>query len=42
MLLPHGLFKAFMVVGAAYLGFGYLGIFYAFGFFSLMWMMGRD
>jgi hypothetical protein len=42
MLLPDGLFKAFMVVGAAYLLYGYFGIFYIFGFYSLMWMMRRD
>lgn len=42
MLLPDGLFKAFMIVGAAYLFYGYFGILYIFGFFSLMWMMGRD
>ena len=42
MLLPDGLFKAFMIVGAAYLFQGSLGIYYIFGFYSLMWMMRRD
>jgi hypothetical protein len=39
MLLPEGLFKAFMIIAAAYLAFGYFGIFYAFGYFLLMWLM---
>jgi len=42
MLLPEGLFKAFMIVGAAYFVYGIFGVHYIFGFFLLMWLMGRD
>ena len=39
MLLPNGLFKAVLVVGAAYLVYGYFGVFFVFGYFLLRWLM---
>ena len=39
MLLPDGLFKAFLIVGAAFLAYGYFGVLLVFSYYLLNWLM---